>query len=405
MTSATLAPTEGPNRMRWVILAAAVFARTSIGLQFISVAALMPLVRAELSLSYTQVGLLLGLFMLAGVFISVPSGIFAARFGERRVLFGGLAALIAAGIITAAADGLPMMLTGRILGGTGAVLITVTAAKILTDWFHGQEISTAMGFLGLSWPLGIAIGLSLLPELANWSGWRAAILATNLLPLGAVLAALLIPRLGQPLAGTTRSSAHKRPLWVITRREAIAILIGGMAWPLMSSGGYVVFSSYAPELLTAKGLSISAAGLAVGLMSWLFMFTIPLGGWLTDRFGRGDALFRFGCLFSAGAIALVPMGGPAMLWMVLAAVMGVTVGPIMTLPGQVLGPASRATGLGIYFSVYYLGTVVLPASAGWLLDASRSSAVVVWYAATCLTLAPLSLYCCRALQRRWNLGG
>ncbi len=391
--------------MRWLILAACVLARLGIGLQFIAIAALMPAIRADLGLSYTQVGLLLGLFMVTGVFLAVPSGMIAGRWGDRRTLFVGLGALTVAAGLQAGAESFAVLLAGRVLGGLGAVFVTVTAAKILTDWFLGREISTAMGFLGLSWPLGIALGLSLLPSLAAIWGWRGAVLAMAALPLLAAAAVLALPRLGRAPDGTPGAPRDPPPLWSITWRELLAVVVGGIAWPLMSSGGYVVFSSYAAEYMTSRGFGHAQAGLALGLMSWLFLLTIPLGGWLADRLDRGDRLFWIGCWLSALTIAAVPLGGPIVLWVALTAIMGITVGPIMALPGALLSPASRATGLGVYYAIYYLGTVILPALAGWLLDVTGRSDWVVWFAAVCLLVAPLFLTWCRALQRRWTLGG
>ncbi|MEK9671727.1 MAG: MFS transporter [Rhodospirillaceae bacterium] len=393
--------------MRWVILAACVTSRSGIGLQFIALAALMPQVRHDLHFNYTEVGWLLGLFMVVGVFLSVPAGMIAQRLGDRATLFLGLAALLAAATAAAWAGGFASMLASRVLGGLGAVLTTVTAAKILTDWFGGREISTAMGFLGLSWPIGIALGLSLLPVLEFAWGWRWAVQATAALPVIAVIVAGLIPMLGRPQSGSPVSEAAPT-LWSITRPELMAILAGGIAWLLMSSGGYVVFSSYAADLIAAKGFTRAEAGLALGALSWLFMVTIPMGGWMADRWGRGDAQFWAGCLLSALTIALVPAAaewrGPVLIWVLLTAVMGITVGPIMALPSQILRPAGRATGLGVFYAVYYGGTVVLPAAAGWLLDRTGSAAWVVWFAAGCLVAAPLFLMACRALQRRWGLG-
>ena len=390
----------GQPWLRWVILALLVFARSGIGLQFIAIAALMPIVRMELGLNYTQVGLLLGLFMVTGIFLSIPSGMIARRLGDRRTLFIGLISLIVGGGVAAASDGFGTMLAGRVLGGVGAVFITVTAAKILADWFTGREISTAMGFLGLSWPIGIALGLSLLPGLETWLGWRLAILMTIFLPMCAFIVVVMIKALGKFKDTELEAGTPKTALWSISRKELWAIVAGAFAWPLMSSGGYVVFSSYAPELLIAQGLSNEEAGLAIGLLSWLFMITIPVGGYLADRYGRGDFLFWFGCLASALAIAFVPIGDLPVLWVVLTAIMGITVGPIMALPGDLLTPASRSTGLGVYYTVYYLGTVVLPALGGWLLDVTGSPAWVVWYSSACLVTAPLSLLLCRRMQRR-----
>jgi len=371
-----------------------------VGLQFIGIAALMPSLREVFLFTYTEVGMLLGLFMIMGIVLSIPSGMIASRIGDRRTLSIGLIALIAGGGLAATSSGFFTMLLGRIMGGIGAVFVTVIAAKILSDWFSGREISTAMGFLGLSWPIGIALGLSILPGLESWLGWRIAMLVTVLLPVCALLVTLALRDLGRSVEHRTETSREPAALWSISTHEFRAILAGSFAWPLMSSGGYVVFSSYAPELLMGQGLSHTEAGLAVGLLSWLFMITIPLGGYLADRSERGDVLFWIGCLASAVTINLVPVVGPVVLWVAATAIMGITVGPIMALPGVLLSPASRPTGLGIFYTTYYLGTVLLPAIGGWLLDATGTAQSAVWFAAGCLVVAPNSLVLCRYIERR-----
>jgi len=93
---------------RWMILAIVFLARCCIGFQFIAVAAQMPQLRADLHFDYSQIGILLGVFMIAGAVLSLPSGMIANRLGDRRTIQIGLVALV-------------------------AVFITVPAAKILTD--------------------------------------------------------------------------------------------------------------------------------------------------------------------------------------------------------------------------------------------------------------------------------
>ena len=166
----------------------------------------------------------------------------------------------------------------------------------------------------------------------------------------------------------------------------------------------MVFSSYAPGLLMERGVSYTTAGLAISLLSWLIIVTIPLGGYLADRTGRNDLMFWGGCLVAAAAIAMVPLTGPLKLWIILSASLGVTVGPVMALPGEVLSPESRGTGLGLFYTCYYLGTGCLPALGGWLQDITGSVAVVIWFSAFCLLIAPLFLLAFRLLQRRWRLG-
>jgi MFS family permease len=389
-----------------VVLTIVFLARTCVGFQFIAVAAQMPQLRAELHFDYSQIGILLGVFMIAGAFLSLPSGMIANRLGDRWTIQIGLLALVAGGAILGSGETFHAALIGRIIGGFGAVFITVPAAKILTDWFVGKEMATAMSVLGVAWPVGIAVGMSLLPFINVWSDWRVAVYVTAAAP---ALAMLLVSTLPTPGERTEVESAPvipvaRPPLWSIHPREFWVILAGGAAWPLMSTGGYVVFSSYAPVMLIGRGIPHTTAALVISLLSWLLIVIIPLGGYLTDRTEKKDLMFWGGCLAAAAAIAMVPIMDPVELWVVLAAILGFTVGMVMALPGEVLSPESRATGLGLYYTMYYIGTGILPAIAGWIQDTTGSAAFVIWFSAACLALAPFSLLAFRILQYRWKLG-
>jgi MFS family permease len=388
---------------RWVVLAIIFLARSCVGFQFIAVAAQMPQLRTDLHFDYSHIGILLGVFMIAGAFLSLPSGMIANRLGDRLTIQIGLLALVIGGTILGTGNTFQAALIGRIIGGIGAVFITVPAAKILTDWFVGKEAATAMSVLGVAWPVGIAVGMSLLSFISVWSDWRVAVYVTAAVPALVIMLVLILP----PSKESTKADSAPafpvaRPaLWSISRREFWLILAGGAAWPLMSTGGYVVFSSYAPIMLIDRGISHTNAALIISLLSWLLIVIIPLGGYLTDRTGKKDLMFWGGCLTAAAAIALVPIMDAVVLWVILSAILGITVGMVMALPGEVLSPESRATGLGLYYTIYYIGTGILPAIAGWIQDVMGSASFVIWFSAICLSLAPLSLLVFRILQSRW----
>ncbi len=389
-----------------MILAIVFLARTCIGFQFIAVAAQMPQLRADLHFNYSQIGILLGVFMIAGAVLSLPSGMIANRLGDRRTIQIGLVALVAGGVILGSGETFHAALIGRIIGGFGAVFITVPAAKILTDWFVGKEMATAMSVLGVAWPVGIAVGMSLLPFINIWSDWRVAVYVTAAAPTLAIFLVAILPAPGGRMQGESApaNAVARPPLWSIHPREFWTILAGGAAWPLMSTGGYVVFSSYAPVMLIDRGIPHTTAALMISILSWLLIVIIPLGGYLTDRTGKKDLMFWGGCLAAAAAIAMVPVMDPVEMWVVLSAILGFTVGMVMALPGEALSPESRATGLGLYYTIYYIGTGILPAIAGWIQDVTGSAAFVIWFSAACLAIAPFSLLAFRILQRRWRLG-
>ena len=70
--------------------------------------------------------------------------------------------------------------------------------------------------------------------------------------------------------------------------EAVGVLelslvpIAGLVW-MCITGAYLVLLSFAPVFLHENGISFATAGRVVSLMSWVFLFSLPLGGFLATR--------------------------------------------------------------------------------------------------------------------------
>ena len=55
-----------------------------MGFQFQSVASLSSFVISDLGIDYTQLGLLIGFYLLPGIVIAYPSGLLGRRFGDKQ---------------------------------------------------------------------------------------------------------------------------------------------------------------------------------------------------------------------------------------------------------------------------------------------------------------------------------
>ena len=163
---------------RWAVLALLCFIRLVMGLQLQAASALSAFIVPELGLDYTQLGMLVGLFMLPGIPLSIPSGLLGARFGDKAVIAAALALMTAGSVMFGASDGFALAFVGRLLAGAGSVVLMVLLPTVTTDWFAGREISTATGLLVSSWPVGIAAALALLPPLATALSWPVAVYTT-----------------------------------------------------------------------------------------------------------------------------------------------------------------------------------------------------------------------------------
>ena len=84
-------------RNRWFILGVLFVARFSLGFQFQSAGSVTPFVVEDFGIDYTRVGTLVGLFMIPGLFLAVPSGFIAKRFGDKRIVLIGLVLMAAGG--------------------------------------------------------------------------------------------------------------------------------------------------------------------------------------------------------------------------------------------------------------------------------------------------------------------
>ena len=163
---------------RWVALALVFVTRSSMGVQFQAIASVAPLLVSDLGLSYTQIGWLIGVYMLPGMFLALPGGVIGQRLGERRLVLVGLALMVAGSMLTAVAGGFAAAAGGRLLSGIGAVLMNILLPKLVADWFAGRELSTAMAVVLTSWPVGLGVATATLGALAAATSWRTAMLAT-----------------------------------------------------------------------------------------------------------------------------------------------------------------------------------------------------------------------------------
>jgi fucose permease len=239
--------------LRWRALAVLTMARTAMGFQFQSVPSVSTGLMHDLALDYADLGLLVGLYFLPGVFVSIPAGLAGPRYGDKRVVLAGLVLMVGGGLLTASAP-----------------------------------------------------------------------------------------------------SAH---------------------------------------LVRTAGLDAAHAATVVGASTWAVVLSVQIGGIVAHRWNRSAALMAIGCLgwaFCALAAAIFPAAAaPALV--VAGLVLGLPIGLILALPGQILAPSQRALGMGIFYLWLYLGHGTLPPLAGWVQDrlaATSASLVIVGV----LALAILGLY-------------
>jgi predicted MFS family arabinose efflux permease len=380
---------------RWIVLAALFVARSALGFHFQSVASVSPLLVEELGIDFTQVGTLIGFFSLLGVVTALPAGFLGDRFGEKRVCLTGLFLMALGGVVMWLGDDFATIAAGRIVAGTGGVIITVIMVKIVGDLFEGREVVTAMALLMNSWPVGIVIGLWSQGALAEAWGLDAVFLTAG---IGSFAGLLLVaffyrPRQPRPVA--------KGPFLrlSITRRETVLVSLAGIVWVLYNAG-YLMVLAFGPAMLVARGYDVVAAGALIANATFVYMFAIPIGGWLSARLARPNLTMIVCFLVGAVSVGAVPLvDAPLALFIVAAIFIGIPTGNVMALTVETVRAAHRNTGTGVYHTWNHAGLFLGPLFAGWIVDLTGDPANTMYVGGAAQILAIAALLVLRAIQR------
>jgi MFS family permease len=379
---------------RWLILAVLTFARTVMGFQFQSVAAISPFIIDYFQMSYAVLGTVIGLYLFPGAAVALPGGVLAQRYGDKLIVCTGLAAMTLGTVLMGVSSNYTVLIMGRVISGCGAVLLNVLVTKMVTDWFQGREIVTALGILITSWPLGIALALVVLPKLALATSWSAAMYATAVMSGAAFVLVAALYR----TPANNDGSLSVQPNIRLSRRELALATLGGMVWTFYNIG-FIIVLAFGPEFLVASGHGALAASAMVSAVSWIIIPAIPIGAWAAERIGRPDVTMVMCFFFASLAIwSLVIVGPSPALFATIGLVFGPPAGLIMALSGEAAPPERRAVTMGIFFTCYYVGMGVFPAIAGYAGDMTGSAAAPLWLAGVMTILAGLCLVLFRTVQ-------
>ncbi len=370
---------------RWGILAVLFTVRLTMAFQFQTVAAVAPLLTTHFGVGIAEIGFLIGLYFTPGVALALPGGAIGSWLGDKRTTLSALALMLIGGVAMAFGESWSWQIAGRLVAGAGGVLLNVQLTKMITDWFAGKEIATAMAIFVNSWPAGIALSLLVLPSIGTAHG----VPAVHLFVIGLVVIGVGLTLTYRPPEGKAASGPGSARLDL---KAMIAVAVAALIWGMFNVGFAVVFS-FGPTLLVERGWSIAQAGSAISIALWLTVFSVPFGGFLADRLQCPQGVLVVGSFAAAGLMLCFAHTGAVLVTVIaLGLIAGQPAGPVMSLPARVLSPATRAIGMGIFYTIYYgtmmLGPIIGGAASKW----AGSTAAAFDFGALVIAACPLLLW-------------
>lgn len=267
-----------PFAYRWVILCLAWLGYFSAGMVASALPPLVSQIAADLVLSGTQIGVILGIGTLTVVPLAIPVGLLFDRINIKWATFTGLLFIGLSAFLRTFAISFETMMLFVAIFGIGNTLIVVGIAKIIALWFAGNERATASGIYVTGFAIGSGIVLmitnSLILQLLGT--WKNVFLFYGL--LGFLFAALWLifckeitrTQVEEPFLDALREST------TTLVKEKYIWLIGCIAF-LLSITSFA-FSGWLPTFLETKGMTPAGAGVIASIPPWIGILgsiTIP----------------------------------------------------------------------------------------------------------------------------------
>lgn len=177
-------PAGPPLRLRSIQRSALILLLISGAVNTIDRASLAianPLIRHDLGLSVSAMGLLLSAFLWAYAFSQLPVGLLIDRFGPRTLQTWGLAVWSSAQLACGLVSSTPQFAIARAVLGAGEAPQFPAGARVVRDWFSATQRGRATGIFTCGSQIGTGLAAPLLTGLMISFGWRWMFLIMGLL--------------------------------------------------------------------------------------------------------------------------------------------------------------------------------------------------------------------------------
>jgi len=327
---------------------------------------LLPFIRDAFVLNYTQSGLVASSYNLSYGFGQLPGGWFADRVAPRKLVAVGISGVAVAGLLVGLSSSYTMMIVFFVLMGVVGGTYHPAAAPLVSALAEAKNRGRVLGLHQIGGTLSFFSGPLIVAATAVVLGWRGSFFVVSIpIVVFGIVFYVLLGRLGYK--GKTKeavSESKDKPAPaetpIIWRYVAPFIILSIAGETLVNST--ILFT----PLFLVDNFGISE-GAAAGLLALVYtagFWAGPLGGYLSDRFGKVNVMV--GASFLAGPVIYL-LSVASFGWAMSMALVGLGLSMFIRMPvaeSYFISHTSerrRSTVLGIY----YFGTrggpgVVMP---------------------------------------------
>ncbi|MNU54564.1 Bacillibactin exporter [compost metagenome] len=322
---------------------------------------LLPQLQHDLHTSFYLVNLTVSLFTIALAVMQIVLGPVIDHKGRKAVLLPGMILYAAASLGCTFSDSVYMLLFFRILQGIGAAAVPLVAATMIGDLFEGKERAKGMATYQMILGIAPAVGPLIGGVIGSYAGYPGAFMFLSIMAVAMLIIAVIVIPETRPSGAQGKGFSVQSFSQIVKNNTGTAVLLVGFTLYYM----FYNFIVFLPEVLTEQyQLDADQIGATfLMLMSFSFIGS-KISGKIQVRMGTVKSLI-FTCTLALLSLLLFILVAEASLigLLISLGIVGFTAGLTMSVPPTLLAQefaAERATALGIYNFVRYLGMAAAP---------------------------------------------
>ncbi len=371
-----MAASSGQMRREFQVVGLVGFAHHLSHLYQLALPPLFTLIRADLGLSYAELGLVMTLFYLTTGVLQTPMGLLVDRVGARVVLTGGMFLSAAPLMAVGAVDSLWSMAGLFVLAGAGNSVFHPADYTILNASIGEQRLGRAFSLHTFGGLAGFAVAPPLMLLLASLFDWRTALVIIGGVGIATGVVLMLCASLLHDDAARKKKSGMGALRQLLSRPLILMFLFTSLS--SAASAGIYNFSIAAFVDIYGVDLALASSGLTVFLV--MSAAGVLPGGILSDRTTRHDLVLVVCTVISIAGI-LIAGAGAVPFWFALGGLAfagfarGIVNASRDLMVRHIAAGASVGTAFAFVTTGFMVGQSAAPVFYGWLMDMGLPHAV------------------------------
>ena len=354
---------------------------------------LLPTIKNDLQLSYTEIGMLRSAFSGASAVLQIPAGFLAEHVGEFWMLLGGNAWVSIGLIGMAVMPGFWSLISMTIIGGLGGGTQHPLASSMVSRAYESSGRSSAVGTVNFAGDLGKMLAPASAAGLLLFGTWRTALWVVGAIGLFFMAAGIPLKSkldLGKPLQQVSSSITEQNGS-ASKLSGFIVLTVIGILDNAVRNGALILF----PFILIERGMTEGQ----ITLMLFLLFAGGAAGkyvcGWLDERVGTIPLIWLTKGM--TAALIISTLIAPAISLWPLALILGVglngTSSVLYATVAKFIPAQRRARYYGYFYTTNEIGTVGAPLAYGLIADQMglRTSILIMGVVTSLILPASLAL--------------